>query len=335
MSILRGDRRIADMNPETTLEPESGVSTSIQESVEEVAPTGESSVKPLLQQANTDFIVERRRPSFFEPLIYSIRPAVLESPVPPDDTQLGGKQESIQSPNFPGYVLFAQIQLAKMNQYVISGDISDLSKARRRRSKLFVGKLKVEFEGRVYTGFKQNPENSDRSHLVSIIYDHERKASVDLKMEVCIPLHPTSNFHDAFMSVYRDGTQNMSQADDLLIMVQRDDSVKMAAESSLTDLDGAARVVSTKNFSLVKARALRKSRVEADIPKIIKEGDDKVGTTSKETDQGCEQPDENIVYMQFGKISDDTFSCRFKDPLTLSAAFMIILSRFDTRQSFI
>lgn len=265
---------------------------------------------------NRTFIVERNKGGFFKPTIYVIKPLL-------DESTADGPQGPTVS------TLWARMHVGQKNQYTISGDIADLSKPRRERSNKFVGKVKVDYPGRVYIGWTQRATDDSRAHLVTVVYDHERMASVDFKMEVGLPLTPTPSFHDDFMLIYRDGTQNLSKADKILVLVQGDDSRNMAELESLKSLNGTAAMVSTKNFSLIKSKAIRANMYVESKP-VSGEAE---SPTDKAPDDGAAEV-ETQPFMNFGKLSENTFSCRFREPIDVATAFMIILSRFDTTQKY-
>ena len=252
------------------------------------------------------FIIERRKQSFFSPTIYSIR--------------------SSASDGFDSIQLYAQANFGPQSHYVVSGDIDDLSKARKHRSQKFVGKLQIEYEGRVYIGYAQNTRDREKQHLVSVVYDHERMASVDLKVEIGLPLIPSASFHDEFMRIFREGLQNLEKKNEILILKQHDDTSYMAKTDSLKELGGTAAVVSTKNFALVMATPLRKSQY---VPKVPETNE-----PMPEVAHADQSPTESNVFMQFGRLDEDRFSCHFDSPISVHTAFMIILSRFDTTQKY-
>lgn len=278
----------------------------------QVAP--ESPTKSPLEAADPThtYLVERVKGGFFKPTIYSIKPLLNE------DSHAAGEEAASSNQR-----LWARMHFGQKNQYCISGDIEDLNKPRKSRGSKFVGKVQVDHPQRVYRGWTQTATDDTRSHLVTVVYDHERMASVDFKMEVGLPLEPTANFHEDFMAVYRDGSQNLAKADKILVLFQGDDSSNMASEESLKDLKGTAAVVSTKNFNLIKGKALRANMYAENVD-------------SEEHGKTAAAPagDANDAFMYFGKISDDKFSCRFRNPIDISTAFMIILSRFDTTQKY-
>ena len=283
-----------------------------------VAPQVE--VPPKTPHENADptqtFLVERVKGGFFKPTIYSIRPMVHDP---------GSGESAAEATGAAGATgnhqqrLWARMHFGQKNQYSISGDMNDLNKARKDRSSKFIGKIQVEHPQRVYRGWTQTTHDDTRSHLVTVVYDHERMASVDFKMEVALPVVPTSSFHDEFMNIYREGTQNLHKTDKILVLFQGDDSHNMATDESLKLLKGTAAVVSTKNFNLVKGKPVRGNRFAAEVA---------------EASQAESAPADNEGFMYFGKLSDDKFSCRFRDPIDMATAFMIILSRFDTTQKY-
>jgi hypothetical protein len=265
-----------------------------------------SRIAAVPESGQPTFIIERRKQSFFSPTIYSIRSAESEG------------SDLIQ--------LFAQANFGPQSHYVISGDIDDLSKARKHRSQKFVGKLQIEYERRVYIGYAQNTRDREKQHLVSVIYDHERMASVDLKVEIGLPLVPSAYFHDEFMRIFREGLQNLEKKNEILILKQHDDTSYMAKSDSLKELGGTAAVVSTKNFALVKATPLRKSQYVSKDPEA--------SVSAPEDAHADQLVMENDIFMQFGRLDEDRFSCHFSNPVSLHVAFMIILSRFDTTQKY-
>lgn len=264
----------------------------------------------------TTFLVERVKGGFFKPTIYSIRPVLNE-----DSTSSGGDSKQR---------LWARMHFGQKNQYCISGDIDDLNKARKHRSNKFVGKIQVDFPQRVYRGWTQTAKDDTRSHVVTVVYDHERMAAADFKMEIGLPLQPTRNFHEDFMTIYRDGTQNLASADKILVLVQGDDSHNMATEDSLKSLKGTAAVVSTKNFNLIKAKPVRANMYHNSVDDE-EHGKPAASTTAAAAESPAVNED---AFMYFGKLSDDKFSCRFCQPIDITTAFMIILSRFDTTQKY-
>ena len=292
------------------------VSETNQEQNAKVTPQVETESPTKSPLAATDpthtYLVERVKGGFFKPTIYSIKPLLNE------DSHAAGVE-----PVDSNQRLWARMHFGQKTQYCLSGDIEDLNKPRKKRGNKFVGKIQVDYPQRVYRGWTQTAKDDTRSHLVTIVYDHERKASVDIKMEVGLPLEQTTNFHEDFMTVYRDGTQNLAKADKILVLFQGDDSANMATEESLKGLKGTAAVVSTKNFSLVKGKAVRANMYAENVD-------------SEEHGKAPESPvgDAEDAFMHFGKISQDKFSCRFRSPIDIATAFMIILSRFDTTQKY-
>ena len=87
-------------------------------------------------------------------------------------------------------IMWAQIRSGRKNQmYVISYDVNDISKKRRKRSDKFLGKLDVLSRPNAYVGYKQTATDHSKTPICAILYDHHDRASTtDKKMEVCIPL---------------------------------------------------------------------------------------------------------------------------------------------------
>jgi hypothetical protein len=128
----------------------------------------------------------------------------------------------------------------------------------------------------------------------------------------------------------------------------------MKKNDSLSTLGGTANVPSTKNFSLVKMAPPRKahfggvsgtqenkSSAKADSETSQSEEVTSTNDSSKsENDSGSSSPSgpsssPEEPYMQFGRLSKNTFCCRFKEPISMVTAFMIALSRFDTAQKYL
>jgi hypothetical protein len=279
------------------------------------------------------FLVERVRGGFFKPTIYSIRPilhAEDHAEAPADAASPEAAATPTEAPNQQQHRMWARMHFGQKSHYSISGDIEDLSKPRKKRGDKFVGKIQIDHAERVYRGWTQTTHDDTRSQLVTVVYDHERMASVDFKMEVGLPVVPTPSFHDDFMLIYRDGTQNLQKTDQILVLVQGDDSHNMATDESLKLLKGTAAVVSTKNFNLIKAKPIRGSRYAEGTTGATEETTkatavSAVADASSDTDQ---------AFMYFGKLSEDKFCCRFRQPIDMATAFMIILSRFDTTQKY-
>lgn len=210
------------------------------------------------------------------------------------------------------------------HSYIISGNKEDLSASRDHRSNFFVGKLKAEFQSRVYVGYNQY-KGTSKKQLVSIVYDHERVNATERKMEVAIPINSVNNYESfsllqVFMNVRHEGGQNYSDTDKLIVMMQRND-LDTSLPTSLHDFNGQAVQLSTKNFQLVMSvpARMRESRV---IPgHIIDLSQDSATGGGK-------------IFLQFGKYSPDTFICQILPPISILQAFMICLSRFDTTQKY-
>lgn len=176
--------------------------------------------------------------------------------------------------------LWAQERHGKTRMYVISSNVSDLTKPRSERSPQFLGKLDVQETNKVYVGYKQKVDaaNDDKEPVVAVVYDHERTSVTDSKMDVAVPLisfakenitmvspavTSSKKAPDAllrlFMKIRHEGQENYLDRDKLLLLRQCDDSPEiMGSETILsTQLKDIATCVSSKNFSLVPKKPSR------------------------------------------------------------------------------
>jgi hypothetical protein len=178
---------------------------------------------------------------------------------------------------------------------------------------------------------------------VCVIYDHERGGGAgDRKMEVGMPGADSGSGHDPwsatleddFHKARREGAQNhpSPSADDAAAAAaapppvacfhQRDDAPEVMRDAAVLQKfvigeSACATRTSTKNFQLVFSRASRAKMLPP------------------QTDAGGEQGQgEEEVLLQMGKLDDDVFSCAYKAPFTCLQAFMICLSRFETKQKY-
>lgn len=262
--------------------------------------------------------------------------------------------------------------MAKAAYYVISASADDLDAPKDKRSPYFLGKLKSIHGTRVYTGFSYM-QDSFKTELVTVVYDHER-APGDRKMETAIALPPTPlpGLTEQFMRIRHEGMQNHATCANVLVFNQLDDTERMQCTESLNDFGGDARMVSTKNFQLVKSVPFRqhhlpaiceeKSMEEVAVPLVLMDnGDSEVASvatgpavgsdtappvqqitpTTASSRSSFSDPDidgsvhdAKVVYVQLGKLENDLFSCSFRSPFTLLQAFMVCLSRFDTNQKY-
>mmetsp|Transcript_17946 Transcript_17946/g.30022 ORF Transcript_17946/g.30022 Transcript_17946/m.30022 type:complete len:326 (+) Transcript_17946:49-1026(+) len=224
--------------------------------------------------------------------------------------------------------LWAQRHIvAKAPYYVISASPLDMDASKKDRSEHYLGKVKESHGARCFTGFSCAKDNAVQNPNVCVIYDHERGAG-EKKMEVGLPLPDNNDPHSVsleadFHKVRREGAQNHSSADALpvLCLHQKDDapevmSNELSLQKFVIDESACATRTSTKNFQLVMSRAARANML----------------ATSSESVKGGEE--DAGVLMQMGKVDDDMFSCAYKAPFTLLQAFMICLSRFETKQAY-
>lgn len=300
------------------------------------------------------FIVSRTRPSFLSAPVYSIQMEVDLD----DKSGLDAAPEGSDSPSASSDTIFAQLWSgSRKTQYVISRDVQDLSKKRQERGSRFVGKLKVEHAERVYLGYLQRSDHDLKTHVLSVFYDHERMMPTDHKMEVYLALQKSPDLVDVVAEIRCDGKQNLSHTNQILALVQEDDSKKMKKIDSLITLGGTANMPSTKNFSLVKMTPIRGVHFASKAPAaeqstsntstaiaVTELGPSEGATANVESPSNAEDADAGTgtpegastsdPFMHFGRLSKNTFCCRFKEPITMVTAFMIALSRFDTTQKY-
>lgn len=218
--------------------------------------------------------------------------------------------------------------IAKDPYYVISASPLDMDASKKDRSEHYLGKLKESHSARCFIGLSCAKDNAVQNPNVCVIYDHERGAG-EKKMEVGLPLPGNNDPHSEsleadFFKVRREGAQNHSSADALPVVClhQKDDAPEvMSNELSLQKFvineSACATHTSTKNFQLVMSRAARANMLPP---------------SSESAEGGVEEAGD--VLMQMGKLDDDMFSCAYKAPFTLLQAFMICLSRFETKQAY-
>jgi hypothetical protein len=277
-----------------------------------------------------------------------------------DKSSLNAPTAEGDSPTASSDTMYAQLWGgSRKPQYVISREPQDLTRRRQERGARFVGKLKVEHAERVYLGYLQRSDHDLKTHVVSIFYDHERMLPTEHKMEVYIALQKSPNLIDMVTEIRCDGKQNLAHTNQILALVQQDDSKNMKKSDSLPTLGGTANMPSTKNFSLVKMVPHRKVHFPTAMVASSDSGTPDNGSTAiavsevgqlegvespldsskSENDSGSSTPSDlrsfEDPFMQLGRLSKNTFCCRFKDPISTVTAFMIALSRFDTAQKYL
>ena len=251
-----------------------------------------------------------------------------------------------------GVILFwAQYKFGGRPMYIVSANIEDLGKPREERSTQFLGKLDTIEYQRLYVGYLQSAIHGDKVPCVSVLYDHNRQCTVDRKMEVAVPLIPmdhmksvksitgleesvqvTNPFLSLFMQIRREGQENVVSKDEVMILVQDQDSKEvMNNDAVLTgQLAGIATCCSTKNFSLKLRQPSRQLENNDILPTPITSRSTIVPTSRISTPLNRKE-----YLMQFGKRNTDIYYCQINSKaITDLIAFMIILSRFDTIQKY-
>ena len=152
-------------------------------------------------------------------------------------------------------------------------------------------------------------------------------------MEVGLPLNfpgssvddpISSTLDDDFHKTRREGAQNSSPSTyPVMCYRQRDSDASVMGDESILQkfvIDGSACATqtSTKNFQLVLSRPARAN--------MLPPSDDVPSPDTDEID--------NTVLLQMGKLDENVFSCAFRGPFTFLQAFMICLSRFETKQAY-
>jgi hypothetical protein len=215
--------------------------------------------------------------------------------------------------------------LAKSAFYVISSSPSDMGKVRTARSQFYLGKLKKKHNSRLFEGISVNGEGQ-RVPLVAVVYEHDRVQN-DRKMEVGIPKHiPTNDLMTEFSKIRYEGAQNHPSFAGIEFYHQQNDNPEyMASSTSLADFVlhevAYALVPSPKNFQLIVSTPFR-SQYQQKLP--LDETEEKIGPILPPSE----------VCFQFGKLEENLYSCLYQEPFTLLQAFMIILSRFETQQTY-
>lgn len=210
--------------------------------------------------------------------------------------------------------------LAKTAFYVISATPADMGKPRGTRSNFFLGKLKKKHNSRLFEGISYVGGQENRSPIVAIVYEHDR-IQKERKMEIGIPITVSANeFMPEFSKIRYEGCQNHSTFSHIQFFHQRnDDPEYMASSASLSDFVihevAYAVVPSPKNFQLIVSPPFR-SQYQEENHKV---------SPAEEQDQ---------IHLQFGKLENNLYSCIYQPPFTLLQVFMIILSRFETQQTY-
>jgi hypothetical protein len=222
--------------------------------------------------------------------------------------------------------------LAKTAFYVISATPADMGKTRTARSNFFLGKLKKKHNSRLFEGISYVGGQENRSPILAVVYEHDR-IQRDRKMEIGIPITVSANeFMAEFSKIRHEGCQNHSTFSHIRFFHQRnDDPEYMASSSSLNDFVihevAYAVVPSPKNFQIILSTPFRSQYQEKNQKALTEEPHD------EKSDVNTPQ-DENDVYFQFGKLEDNLYSCIYQPPFNLLQVFMIVLSRFETQQTY-
>jgi hypothetical protein len=217
--------------------------------------------------------------------------------------------------------------LAKSAFYVISASPSDMGKVRTARSQFFLGKLKTKHNSRLFEGLYYVREG-ERIPVVAVVYEHDR-VQKDRKMEVGIPsLLSTNDLMPEFAKIRYEGAQNHPSFGGIQFYHQRNDIPEyMSSSASLNDFGlhevAYALVPSPKNFQLVVSSPFRSQYQEKLLP-----ADDMEQKTGSDHELSVE------VCLQLGKLEENLYSCLYQAPFNLLQAFMIILSRFETQQTY-